>query len=112
MAHISSFPTQKKMNIGTGSSLHNHQVGLSATGSSVAVSDSFLFCHGPEKKYGMSYFMCWLFIMRSACILGKISICHSRLLYYASYNSSEKINFVYQTILVINNASYFSSSIL
>lgn len=91
MAHILSFPTQKKMSIGTGTSPHNHQVGLSATGSSVALSERILFYNEPEKKYGMSYFICWFFIMRSAQILGKISICHSKLLYYASYNSSEKI---------------------
>lgn len=51
MTHISSFPSQKKMSVGTGSSPHNHQVGLSAIGSSVAVSERFLFCHGP-KIYG------------------------------------------------------------
>lgn len=58
MAHIASFLTQKKLSIGAGGSPHNHQVGLSATGSSVAVSERFLFCHEPEKKYGMSYFIC------------------------------------------------------
>lgn len=63
MAHISSFPVGKKMSVGTGSSRHKHQVGLSATGSSVAVSESFLFCHGPKTKDGMSCFMWWLFTM-------------------------------------------------
>lgn len=72
MVYIVFFFIQKKLSIGVGGFLYNYQVGLLVIGSLVVVLERFLFCYELEKKYGMSYFICQLFIMRSVCILSNI----------------------------------------